>query len=328
MVVKAVSHPNLALIKYWGKRDEKLFLPYNSSLSVSLDAFFTKIELSFSSKNEDEIFLKEAKKIKRIPRKKKEKVVRFLEIIRKTFKKNVYFKIISFSNFPQGAGIASSASFFSGLSIAINKILNLNLSQKELSVLSRQGSGSSCRSVCEGFVLWHKGERKDGKDSFAETLFPKDWWKDFRIITLIFSIKEKEISSREGMRISVKTSPFYKLWSKSAEKDLKEIIEGLQKKDIEIVGKIAERNALKMHALCLSSNPPIFYFSSKTLKMIEFIKKMRKRNIKVYFTLDAGESLHLLSEKKFLKKILNEISKKRFVKKIFVSKPGEGAKIL
>lgn len=328
MLVKAVSHPNLALIKYWGKRDEKLFLPYNSSLSVSLDAFFTKIELSFSSKNEDEIFLKETKKIKSILGKKKEKVVRFLDIVRKNFQKNVYFKIISFSNFPQGAGIASSASFFSALSVAINKILNLNLSQKELSILSRQGSGSSCRSICGGFVLWHKGERKDGKDSFAETLFPKDWWKDFRVITLIFSLKEKKIPSREGMRICVRTSPFFRLWPKSAEKDLKEMIEGLRKKDIEIVGKIAERNALKMHALCLSSNPPIFYFSSKTLKMIEFIKKMREKNIKVYFTLDAGESLHLLSEKKFLKKILNEISKKRFVKKIFVSKPGEGAKIL
>src|SRR5699024_7287762 len=148
------------------------------------------------------------------------------------------------------AGFASSASGFAALAAATIKALNVNISDKELTQFTRQGSGSACRSIFGGFVEWKKGERADGSDCYAEQIAPQDHW-DLRVAAAVLTAQEKDVSSRYGMKKTVETSIFYDGWLATVDKDLNEIKAGINARDFEKVGTIAEANCLKMHATTL-----------------------------------------------------------------------------
>ncbi len=325
MKSSAISHPNIALVKYWGKRDQNLILPYNSSISMTVDTLKTHTTVEFNKKYSEDIFILNREKVKKNTKNYKKYIGRFLEKIREKTGEDLKVKIMSENNFPTAAGLASSASGFSALSAAINDALDLDLAKKELSQLSRQGSGSSTRSIFGGFVKWYKGEEPDGSDSYAEQILND--WSDFRMICCITSRQEKKVKSRAGMAASVSTSPMYSGWLLSIQKDIQEIEKGLQRKDFSLVGEVSERNCLKMHSVMMTTKPSLIYWNDVTIRIIKSIMGWREEGLESYFTIDAGPQVKIICLKKDVDKIQKKCKKIEGVKDIIITKPGQGSRI-
>jgi diphosphomevalonate decarboxylase len=320
MKAAAKANTNIALIKYWGKRDEQLFLPMNSSLSITLDRFYTITSVEFSSTFEKDSFLLNNQ---RAGEAESNKVFRFLDHIRKRADSDLRAVVSSENKVPTAAGFASSASGFAALAAAAARALGLDLSQKELSILARQGSGSACRSIYGGYVEWEKGLLEDGSDSAAtQILSEKDW--NITILSVLVASKEKKISSREGMKRTVDTSPFYGGWLDSVERDLEKAKEAIKYRDFEYLGKVVESNALKMHATMLGTEPPIIYWQSGTLDVIHEIQNLRLSGIPVFFTIDAGPNVKVLCLPEHELMVNKTLLKLPAVQEVIICHPGCG----
>lgn len=320
MRATAKAHTNIALIKYWGKRDEKLILPTNSSLSVTLDRLFTETTVEFNEALTKDTFTLNGVEVTGIPY---ERVTKFLDLFRASIGKPLYAKVTSTNHVPTAAGFASSASGFAALAAAAAKALGLELTREELSRFTRQGSGSACRSVYGGFVEWQKGELDDGSDSYAVQIAPEDHW-DIRVAAVVLTAKEKAVSSRVGMKQTVATSVFYDGWLNSVSDDLIAIKAGIQERDFEKVGAIAEANCLKMHATTLGAYPPFTYWQDTTLKTMHAIWQMRADHIPVYFTIDAGPNVKVLYLPEHEAEILGRLQALDIVEEVIISKVGPG----
>jgi diphosphomevalonate decarboxylase len=222
----------------------------------------------------------------------------FLNLFRKIYGIKKYFRIQTSNNFPTAAGLASSSSGFAALAKGLDKICGLNLRKKELSILARQGSGSACRSIYDGFVLWHKGEKSDGLDSYAQQLFAQNYWPEFCVLIVVVDQNEKKISSRQAMQITTKTSPFYKSWLQDSQKRIPKMIDAIKKKDFSVVGQLAQMDCLGMHKTIQTSVPSINYWQQTTLKVMKAVKSLRKNGLECFFTIDAGPNVKILCLKK------------------------------
>ncbi|EKE01805.1 MAG: hypothetical protein ACD_21C00051G0003 [uncultured bacterium] len=277
---------NVALCKYWGKRDLELNLPITSSLSISLGnkGSFAQIKQEGTADsyivNGDPISLmsKFAKRLRK-----------FLDLFRP---RGAHYLINIETNVPIAAGFASSACGFASLVQALNQLYDWRLPKKDLSILARLGSGSASRSVYEGFVEWQRGESFDGMDSYATHL--EHIWPELRIGALVISAQEKPISSTDAMQHTVDTSPLYGSWPEQAEQDLAIIKLALAKKDFVLLGQTAEDNAVAMHELMISAQPPIIYSLPETILAMAKVRELRSENIPIFFTQDAGPNLQLL----------------------------------
>ena len=293
---EAFAPANIALVKYWGKRDEELNLPVTSSLSVSLSHLGTRTTITIA-KNRDSIFLNgEAVSENSVFY---QRIVSFLDLFR--FEKNIFFKVQTSNNIPTAAGLASSASGFAALVLALNDLYNWGLSRKELSILARLGSGSASRSLFAGFVLWHAGSAADGLDSFAEPL--PQTWPELRIGLVTVTEAQKPISSRQAMKRTVQTSALYKAWPTKVEQDLANIQKAIREKDITLLGRTAESNALAMHATMLGAQPPVLYWLPETISIVHRVQALRRQDVPVYLTIDAGPNVKLLFEKETEKQL-------------------------
>jgi len=324
MRATAKAPTNIALIKYWGKRDERLILPANNSLSVTLDRFFTVTTVEFCEDLGEDLFYLNGE---RADEKETEKISRFLDIVRGLADKPYRATIQSQNHVPTAAGFASSASGYAALAAASSKALGLPLDGPTLSKLARRGSGSACRSIYGGFVEWKKGERKDGTDSYAVQILPEGEW-DFTILSVVLEEKRKKFLSRDGMKRTVETSPFFKGWVETANTDLQLAKEAIYERDFEKLGTVAEKNALKMHATTLGADPPFFYWQSGTMEVIELVQEMRESGIPVFFTIDAGPNVKVLCLNEDASKISEELSRLPKVKQIFSLHPGPGVSFI
>jgi diphosphomevalonate decarboxylase len=320
MKATAKANTNIALIKYWGKRDEALFLPMNSSISVTLDRFYTITTVEFSENLTNDIFVLNNQPAGEAQ---SNKVFRFLERIRELAGSQLHAVVTSENKVPTAAGFASSASGFAALAAAGAKALNLELSQKELSILARQGSGSACRSVYGGYVEWQKGEREDGKDSFANQLLSEQDW-NISVLSVIVATKQKKVSSREGMKLTVETSPFYSGWLQTVSQDLERAKEAIKSLDYEKLGEVVEANALKMHATMLGAEPPILYWQSGTLEVIHHIQSLRLSGIPAFFTIDAGPNVKVLCLPEHQQQVEESLLTLPAVQDIITCHPGSG----
>ena len=247
MKATAIAHSNIALVKYWGKRDIKLNLPAVGSISITLDALSTTTYVEFiPDLIQDMLELNGTQ----IESKERVRVQKFMDLIRQKAGINDYALIKSENNFPSAAGLASSASAFAALGVAATHAAKLNLSLKDLSILARIGSGSAARSIFGGFVEMQKGLYKNGSDAFAESIADNNYW-DLRVLIAITSEREKKTGSTDGMAQSKKTSPYYRNWIATSPKDLSGMRAAIKKKDFQKLGEISEFSCLKMHALDL-----------------------------------------------------------------------------
>jgi diphosphomevalonate decarboxylase len=296
------TNPNIALIKYWGKRDESLFLPTKSSISFtlgsSLQNFVTTTKISIIENESDKVILNNNKV-------ESQKITRFLNLFRKLYQVNDKFKIESLNSFPTSAGLSSSSSGFAALASGLNNLYNLNLNKKELSILARQGSGSACRSIHNGFVMWHKGNNIDGSDSYAKQIFDKNHWPEFKMYVVVVNKNKKKVSSSLGMQQTMKSCNFYNQWIKYSENKIPEMINAISKKDICKVGEIAETDCLQMHFCMQTTKPSINYWTTKTLEIINKVIELRKQGIPCYFTIDAGPNVKIITLSKYIKLFAN-----------------------
>jgi diphosphomevalonate decarboxylase len=283
----ARAYTNIALIKYWGKKNQALKLPYTNSLSLTLDKFYTDTTATIIDSNQDEVVLNG----KVLDFKESLRIQSYLNVVRKMYGFDQHLKIDSTNHVPLSAGFASSASGFAALAAAVNSTMDLNLDRKEISILARNGSGSATRSIFGGFVEWHAGV--DNYSSFAEPI-DEDPEIDIVLLSVVISETEKSISSTKGMELSVETSPFYSNWSTLVASEISEIKQAIAQKDLQKIGEISEHNALSMHALTLSANPPYTYFAPETIKIIQIVQALRKQGLLAYVTIDAGPNVKII----------------------------------
>lgn len=321
----AKAHTNIALIKYWGKRNDELILPTNNSLSVTLDGFYTETKVAFDKNLTKDEFILDGKEVTGVAY---DRVANYLNLIREYGKLgNLYARVDSTNAVPTAAGFASSASGFAALAAAATKAANLNVSNDELSKLTRQGSGSACRSIYGGFVEWEKGSKDDGTDSYAVEIAPQEHW-DIRVAAVVLNETEKEISSREGMKRTVDTSEFYEGWLSGIPADLTEIKAGIKEKDFNRVGAVAEANCLKMHATTLGAKPPFTYWTDATMRVMQTVQSLRKKGVPAYFTIDAGPNVKVLYQPENEAVVEETLRKTADVNNVILSRVGAGISYL
>ncbi|SEN87803.1 diphosphomevalonate decarboxylase [Amphibacillus marinus] len=320
MKAKARAHTNIALIKYWGKRNETLFLPMNSSLSITLDRFYTETSVSFDQEmTKDQFYLNGELATDQ----EQEKVSVFLSKIRRYTGVDSYARIESDNFVPTSAGFASSASGYAALTAAAVKATGIELSLKQLSMLARQGSGSATRSIYGGFVEWQKGQHEDGSDSFAVPILEQGEW-DLRVLAVEVTTQAKKIFSREGMKRTVETSPFYSGWLETIERDLAALKQAIVMRNFTKLGETLEANALKMHATTLGATPPFMYWQSETFQVMEVIQELREDGIEAYFTIDAGPNVKVICEPRNESVIIDKLTQIDTVNHIYTCRVGPG----
>ena len=290
----AYAPSNIALIKYWGKRNTELNLPVTDSLSVSLANLGATTELSLSE--QDQVFLNGEPVA--VDSDFNQRLLRFINLFRD---QNTPLTIRTESNIPIASGLASSSCGFAACTLALNKLFDWELGAHELSILSRLGSGSACRSLWNGFVYWQRGEHDDGLDCYAEPLDTQ--WPELRLGIVIVDQSQKPISSREAMLRTVETSAVYQRWPQQVERDMAEMKKALKTRDFNLLGATAERNAITMHATMRDATPSVNYTATQTQAVIDQVHELRRQGIEVYFTQDAGPNIKLLFEESSEEKI-------------------------
>jgi len=318
MKATAIAPANIAFIKYWGKKDEELRLPTNGSISMNLSNLLTTTTVEFSSGyKKDEILINN-----KIDEKENKRVENFLDKVRQMAKSNLRAKVVSENNFPKSGGLASSASGFAALTVAATASIGLNLSKEELSILARIGSGSACRSIPHGFVEWFEGN--DSQSSFAQSIHPADYWNILDII-VIFQKGDKKITSTDGQKL-VKTSLFFKERLNNIKNKIENIKELIKQKDFINFGELVEKEALELHAIMLTSDPPILYLQPKSIEIIQAVWQWRSEGLSVYFTIDAGPNIHLICQEKDQKQLVDKLQKIKGIKYI-VNSPTVGTRL-
>ena len=283
----AYAPANIALCKYWGKRNDELNLPVTSSLSVSLGKLGSKARFAIGG-DRDAVSLNGQPVDPSLPFARR--LFAFLDLFRPA--PDAHFQVHAENTIPTAAGFASSASGFAAVVLALNKLFGWQLDQRSLSILARLGSGSASRSVYDGFVEWHAGTAENGMDSFAEPL--TDTWPAFRMGLLVVSSMEKPIGSRAAMKHTVETSPLYASWPGKVATDLADIKAAIRAKDFDRLGRTAESNAMTMHATMIAAWPPVIYWLAESITEMRRVASLRHKGVPVYLTMDAGPNIKLL----------------------------------
>ncbi|KAG7483415.1 diphosphomevalonate decarboxylase [Solea senegalensis] len=299
-IVTCTAPVNIAVIKYWGKRDEELILPINSSLSVTLhqDQLKTTTTVATSrSFQEDRIWLNGKEEDITHPR-----LQSCLREIRRLARKrrndgdpglnsnglSHRVHICSVNNFPTAAGLASSAAGFACLVYTLAQAFGV---EGELSGIARQGSGSACRSIYGGFVQWIMGKEDDGKDSVAQQVEPENYWPELRILVLVASAERKPVGSTSGMQTSVQTSCLLKHRAESVVPDrMVQMIDAVKRKDFTVFAELTMKDSNQFHATCLDTYPPIFYLNHVSRQVINLVHRYNRHygETRVAYTFDAG----------------------------------------
>lgn len=320
MKATAIAPSNIAFTKYWGRKDEKLRLPANSSISMTLSNLLTTTTVEFSKEyQKDQVSINGGG----LDADEAERVVKHLDRIRKMAGINLKAKMVSNNNFPSGTGLSSSASGFAALSLAAAKAAGLDLSEKDLSILARQGSGSACRSIPGGFVEWLDGDTSD--TSYAIQIFPPDWW-DIADVVAVVSQDKKEVSTSQGMK-SAQSSPFMAIRLAYMREKNKRVKKLIKDKNFTEFGELIEAEALELHTIMLTQRPALIYWTAGTLKIMKLVSHWRTQGLAVYFTINTGQDIHLICKQKNVEKVKAKLKQVAEVKDIIVNTPSEGARL-
>lgn len=316
----AVAPSNIAFIKYWGRKNEELRLPLNGSISMNLSNLLTTTTVEFSpALNKDSLTING----KIITDKSLQRVSDHLDRIRQIKKINLKAKVVSENNFPQSTGLSSSASGFAALTLAGTSALGIKLTEKELTILARLASGSACRSIPDGFVQWHEGH--DHFSSYAESIFPSDYWQIADAVVIV-SLEKKTVPTSLGQR-GVYTSPFLDVRLKKIPGKINLVKKAIRMRNFTRFGELIEAESLEMMSLMATSRPPLFYLYPETLTVISYVRQLREESMPVYFTFNTGQNLHLICMKKDVNDIVSRLKKLSEIKQIIISYPSAGTKI-
>ena len=283
----ALAHPNIALIKYWGNRENDLRLPANGNISMNLDGLFTRTTVTFSADFEsDRLHIGN----KSVTGPGLERVSHSLDLVRELAGMNDRAEVVSENNFPSGTGIASSASAFAALALAASEAAGLDLSEKDLPRLARRGSGSASRSIPGGFVEWYMGTADN--NSYAKSIAPPEHWNLVDCVTIV-SREHKQTSSTAGHPLAP-TSPLQQARVADAPRRLDLCRRALLDRDFDALAAIVELDSHMMHAVMMTSTPGLFYWQPVSIAVMESVRRWRKSGIPVFYTVDAGPNIHVI----------------------------------
>lgn len=312
----ARAFPNIALIKYWGKRDEQLILPVAGSLSLTLDILPTTTTVEIAPDAEADRFELNGREA---GGESLRRVAVFLDLVRSLAGSQQRAIVRSRNEAPTGAGLASSASGFAALATAAAAAYGLDLDAAALSRLARRGSGSASRSIVPGVAVWHAG---DGDEtSFAEAVDAPE----MHMVIVTVDAAEKPVSSREAMRRTASTSPFAEAWPRTTEESLAEMIEVCRTGDFTRIGELTETHALRMHALIQSTEPPIRYLTPRSVAVFDAVAALRERGVAAYATADAGPNVVVLVQPADAETVAESVAE---FGRVQIAKPGPGAVLL
>ena len=317
MRADAQAQPNIALIKYWGKRDIDKNLPAVGSLSVTLDSLWTKMSVEYSDAlASDELLVNAAPSEQWLPR-----ISACLDRVAGADRPPA--SIESGSNFPIAAGLASSASAFAALVVAASKAAGQESNTLSLARIAGATSGSAARSLFGGFVELQAGDKNIDVETIVEA---RDW-----PLTVVIAITEegaKPVSSGEAMNRSAASSPFYSSWLEQQPADLQSARDAILRKDFAQLAAVAEHNCLKMHSVMWASRPPIVYWNSATLSCMEAVRRLQSEGHAVFFTIDAGPQLKAICLPDEAEAVQSVLDNCAGVVRTMVSGLGAGATLL
>lgn len=316
----AVAHPNIALVKYWGKVDEALNLPANPSLSMNLAILTTVTTVEFQPGLPDDIVTIDGQQAVGRAR---DRVVAHLDRVRVLGSMGERARVSSRNDFPAGTGLASSASAFAALSLAATRAAGLYLGEAELSRLARLGSGSACRSVPGGFSLW---EGDTDETSFARQLASQEHW-DLCDVVAIVSRQHKMVGSHDGHALAP-TSPLHRARLAAVTELLSAVWTGILERDLETVGRAVEVDALAMHGVMMTSSPSLLYWLPETVAVLRAVRSWRDTGLSVFFTMDAGPNVHCLCRAADAEEVERRLRNLEGILDVLVSGPGEGVRLV
>lgn len=313
---------NIALVKYWGKRNTALNLPAQGSLSLTLDALRTTTTVQF-----DETLLEDSLRLDG-ESSSTGRLTPWLDIVRKRAGISAFARVESVNGFPTSSGLASSASAYAALAVAASAAAGLELTQTQLSELARRGSGSAARSLFPGFAIWHRGERDDGSDSIAEELEGGRDWPLRMVIAVVGGGVKKGVSSRDAMGHCSATSPLYQAWLDSVPPDLRAARAAIEARDLPALGAVTQGSAMAMHAAALASRPPVRYWQAATFHSLDAIDLLQRSGVHAYPTMDAGPHVKVLTSEDHCEAVATALRGLDSVDEVIVSKAGPGAHLL
>lgn len=294
-----VSAPaNIAFIKYWGARDLDKALPMNPSISMTLEECVTQCTAEALDGEKDEIWISEPDGGFGSPEPEfARRMVEHLNRIRQWGKTDARFRVATRNNFPGSAGLASSASGFAALTLAATGALGKrDTPVEDLSRLARlSGSGSAARSVLGGYVEWpsHQGNGSES-ECYAVQLAEANHW-ELRDVIAVVEIGPKIVSSRDG-HLRAPTSPYYSKRQELVPARLEKVRHAIDEADLSLLGPVLEEEAVDLHLIAMSSQPPIFYWSPGTVAVLRAVRELRQEGLQAYATMDAGANVHVICD--------------------------------
>ena len=319
----AFAPVNIALVKYWGKRDAALNLPAAPSLSVALQELgsFTVVQPDGSLDRDvvvvDDSPLDPAGQVR---------AERVLDAVRRRADVAAHAGVRSVNTVPMARGLASSASGMAALAVAAARAYGLDLSVAELSALARLGSGSASRSVPGGYALWHAGVAADGSDSVAECLHPAEHWP-LRILVAHVGGR-KAVSSTVGMAATAASAPLFEAWTATCRADVATVRAAIVARDFGALADVVETNALRMHGTMLWGRPPLLYWQPATVAVIHAIRQLRHEGTECCFTIDAGASVVVLAGAQDARAVAEVLGEIDGITEVIETRVGPGARLV
>jgi diphosphomevalonate decarboxylase len=319
--VLATAHPNIALSKYWGKREGAGNFPAVPSLSVTLDGLATRTRVVFDDQLAADAFTLDGTEADAGAR---ARVVDLLDRVRRAAGERRRARVESSNDFPTASGLASSASGFAALALAAVRAARLDWDAARISDLARRSSASAARSLFGGFVELAAGPASPREEDAlcARPLAPPGHMP-LAVIVCVTTEGPKTVGSTDGMRTTMARSPYARAWLEEAPRLHARLRDSLLAGDFGTVGQLAEASALAMHASAIAAG--VVYWTGATLDVLAAVRGLRADGACAYATVDAGPHVKVLVPAAEARSVRDALAGCRGVLRILEARPGEGA---
>ncbi len=318
----AIAHPNIALVKYWGKAASGDNVPAVGSLSITLAGLSTRTTVAFDPALGGDRFFLGGREDPAMGR----RVSRCLDRVRERLGAALPAEVRSENDFPTAAGLASSASAFAALVTAADAALGGSLDRAERADLARRCSGSAARSIFGGFVELSLTPEGPFPTAVRQLLGPAEW--PLTVVVAVTATGAKPVGSTEGMRLTERTSPFYRSWVDASPAHLAEARAAVLARDFEALAAIAEHSCLAMHAVMLSARPGLLYWNGATVECLHRVRALRAESVPVFFTVDAGPQVKAVCLPEAAATVREALESVPGVVRILETGLGEGAEVV